>query len=744
MFRASSFAICDIGFRRQVPKRAFRIGFVSTTKKSSQYQRERAIAENQYTTLSVGLNLKNRQPVLIRDFKPGILSSEAQWTGFRALLEERRQTHVAGMLRVAGISGSLTQPYLVITGTTGQSLRNALSKLETPDLSDLLRALQTAATGLDSLHELGHVHGDVRPETLFFDNEGQLLVNEITTHYALCGWGHQSQEMQPGFFGAVFPTTNLAPEVRQGGRLTPQTDQYALGLVLFELCTGLPRRETTNIQETLSGANVNPSLQAPLRKLRPVLERALALDPLSRYPNCKAMLADAEARLEESPARQWLALGLGTAAAFAGVGLLLSWLFQKDRPEGDDAWKAAAVHAIEKKYQAEIRLVPSVTPRAQAPPTETTAAGPILEEIRTKLADQQLGALKSQLKSVALEALAQPNSPSFQFLHSPNPMEILYLDAQHAAAWKAVLAFEGELPDQDLDVRVELYDVDQDTVLAKVPIRLEGKQLKAPLEKVTWNAEQKSLMVDLGNVAVPDTMQNPSAKWALGTNLGVRVSIDFANRQIWWNKSPTYQVGELVRINQPIAMSLSEVRKQGFQIDTGMALKAGQQFRLKAKGQIQPGTAGSYQVMTGKQDRVPIGPFGLTISSTGNTKHYSVSTDNQEPIKSPRWGALLMKIGARSDWEWPLETPGTGDLDAVRTAETAGNLMLSIDSVKYIDNRPLNRPQVLVSDDRFWQSPDDGGGQFDVTIETIQLLPGDLPAEISQILMEQHGQLAIP
>ncbi len=231
-------------------------------------------------------------------------------------------------------------------------------------------------------------------------------------------------------------------------------------------------------------------------------------------------------------------------------------------------------------------------------------------------------------------------------------------------------------------------------------------------------------------------MESP-AKWTAGTKLGVRVSIDTSAKQIWWNKSPTYQIGELLRVETKIALSPSEVRKEGFQKSLGIDLGQGQEFRIQATGRIQPGTEGSYQVMTGKTDRVAIDPFGLTITDTGNTKYYPVSNDNRQPILPARWGALLMKIGANSDWEWPFDKPGSGKLDVLLTAGTSGELILSIDSVKYIDNRVLKRERVLVADDRFWQSPEQGGGQFDVTIQTIQLLPSDLPREISEILLER-------
>jgi serine/threonine protein kinase len=365
-------------------------GIVASTKKASRYHRDRAIAENAYAVLYVGRDVKTQQPVLIREFKPGILKEDDQWAGFREQLNLRRQTQVPGMLAVAGVGGSLTEPYLVVTGTTGQSLRNAISAAELPGLPGLLSKLRPVAQALDELHQLGFVHGDVRPETLFFDAQGNFALNELTSHYALCGWDHQSHVMSPQFLGAVFPKTYLAQEVSSGGPLSRATDQYALGLVLLELCAGVLPRETAVATDLISGQGVDRSRQRNLSQLRPVLSRALSPEPNRRYQSCQEMLAHAELFISQSSPGKWVILGLGTAAVLVASALIFQRAFSSNPRAQEDSRKQTARETISQQYQEPIPIIPGFPPQQLTPPTETTAAAPLLEEVRSTIADRKL------------------------------------------------------------------------------------------------------------------------------------------------------------------------------------------------------------------------------------------------------------------------------------------------------------------------------------------------------------------
>src|SRR2546421_2700 len=83
----------------------------------------------------------------------------------------------------------------------------------------------------------------------------------------------------------------LAPEVRKGGEITPASDVFALGVMLYELATG--KRPAGVFQ--LPGAMLARQGVAVPKALDRVIERALAHEAAERYPDASVMLADLEA-----------------------------------------------------------------------------------------------------------------------------------------------------------------------------------------------------------------------------------------------------------------------------------------------------------------------------------------------------------------------------------------------------------------------------------------------------------------
>jgi hypothetical protein len=105
----------------------------------------------------------------------------------------------------------------------------------------------------------------------------------------------------------------MAPEQMAGGDVTPATDIFALGLVLYEVVTGEPWPFPPE-------ASRRNWARVPAR-LVPALARALAWKPADRWPDARAFRRALDAAAGLAPGRRRLRLGLG-AAAIAGLAIL--------------------------------------------------------------------------------------------------------------------------------------------------------------------------------------------------------------------------------------------------------------------------------------------------------------------------------------------------------------------------------------------------------------------------------------
>lgn len=165
------------------------------------------------------------EPLAVKVFHLGGESAERLAREVRPLLE-MRHANLVGLLDW-GQEGRFT--YLVTDLVPGRTLRQELE--HGPLQLDRWRALaDDLLSGLAYAHARGVVHGDVKPENLLLPWHGKAK---------LVDFGLAQQTLRPGLekFGGT--PGYLAPELSEKHELTPSTDQYAAGTLLFEALFGV-------------------------------------------------------------------------------------------------------------------------------------------------------------------------------------------------------------------------------------------------------------------------------------------------------------------------------------------------------------------------------------------------------------------------------------------------------------------------------------------------------------------------
>jgi serine/threonine-protein kinase len=154
-------------------------------------------------------------------------------------------------------------------------------------------------SGLHYAHGKGILHRDIKPENLLFSSSGALKVTDFGIAKMLGG-----VETFATRTGEVLGTpAYIAPEQALARELTPATDVYAVGTLLYELLSGqLPFADNGNAIALLYRhvhepptplLDVAPSVPVPLAE---ITMKALATDPADRYDTAEefgAMVAEA-------------------------------------------------------------------------------------------------------------------------------------------------------------------------------------------------------------------------------------------------------------------------------------------------------------------------------------------------------------------------------------------------------------------------------------------------------------------
>ncbi len=162
------------------------------------------------------------------------------------------------------------------------------------------RALHIAdqlLSGLDEAHSASLVHRDLKPDNLMITplRSGEDFVKILDFGIAKL---NTSQAAKLTHQGEVIGTpTYMAPEQIRGKDVTPQTDLYACGAMLYEMLTGIPPFDSESVMEVL-GMHLSeepkpPREVAPDQHISELLEntilRALAKDPADRWETADAL-----------------------------------------------------------------------------------------------------------------------------------------------------------------------------------------------------------------------------------------------------------------------------------------------------------------------------------------------------------------------------------------------------------------------------------------------------------------------
>ena len=128
--------------------------------------------------------------------------------------------------------------FYVMPYVEGESLRDRLSREKQLQVPDALRFASEVASALDYAHRHGVVHRDIKPENILL-HEGQALVADFGIALAVSTAGGGKRMTETGM--SLGTPHYMSPEQAMGEReITPKSDVYALGCVVYEVLLGEP------------------------------------------------------------------------------------------------------------------------------------------------------------------------------------------------------------------------------------------------------------------------------------------------------------------------------------------------------------------------------------------------------------------------------------------------------------------------------------------------------------------------
>jgi len=152
-----------------------------------------------------------------------------------------------------------------------------------------LPLFQSIAGAIDYLHEHGPViHGNLKPNNVVLDTESGVRIHPFVSDFGVATLGAQG----------IGTPQYMAPEQVTGPEVSPATDLFALGVILFECLTGSLPFPRSSVASTLYSKLQPAEGQYSVRRIRADLPVGLDLvvegltrpDPSERYPNASAAI----------------------------------------------------------------------------------------------------------------------------------------------------------------------------------------------------------------------------------------------------------------------------------------------------------------------------------------------------------------------------------------------------------------------------------------------------------------------
>lgn len=286
---------------------------------------------------------------------------------------------------------------------------------ETLDKQGILTTLRQTASALDYAHKKGIVHRDIKPANIMIHDDGQAKITDFGVAKII------SQQMTQA--GAMMGTPNyMSPEQVQGHAVDGRADQFALGVITYEILTGekpfigdyLPTLLYKIVREDpVAPQRLNPTLN---QQVEAVCRKVLAKVPEERYATCTEFINALSFAL--GTCRDWQPLERGTSQnmpTVAGGGTMI--MPTPTEPLQDDRPASAKVRDV-----APPEAPPPVLP-PPVPPVEVAPAA------RTRVGDEGdrnplLRSLVWVLVGLGLIGLAVLGAQKFLFTGEEHPVQV--------------------------------------------------------------------------------------------------------------------------------------------------------------------------------------------------------------------------------------------------------------------------------------------------------------------------------
>jgi serine/threonine protein kinase len=255
-------------------------------------------------------DLKLGREVALKVLAPELASDSERLRRFEQEARAASSLSHPNIVHIYDVGESDGIRYIAMELAEGTTLRRVLAEapLESERFLDLARQL---AEGLAKAHAAGIVHRDLKPENVMVSEEGLVKILDFGLAKLSAPSFPVDSEMATlarTRHGMLIGTVEyMSPEQASGKSADSRSDQFSLGLILYEMATGRIAFQRETAAQTL--ASIIESAPLPMASLNPrippgldrIVSRCLSKDPAGRYGDTRELARDLKSLTVEPP-----------------------------------------------------------------------------------------------------------------------------------------------------------------------------------------------------------------------------------------------------------------------------------------------------------------------------------------------------------------------------------------------------------------------------------------------------------
>jgi eukaryotic-like serine/threonine-protein kinase len=185
--------------------------------------------------------------------------------------------------------------FLVMELLQGTDLEQEIEARGPLDEATIVDIMVPIVAGLSAVHDAGVVHRDLKPGNVFLAQGPYDDVDPKLLDFGISKAPGAEQLRLTGTGTLIGTPFYMSPEGLRGEEMTPSSDQYSLGVVMYECATGTNPFQATTFPEIFrligAGEYPRPSSSRPQisKRLERIIMRAMSLDPAARFRDLRDM-----------------------------------------------------------------------------------------------------------------------------------------------------------------------------------------------------------------------------------------------------------------------------------------------------------------------------------------------------------------------------------------------------------------------------------------------------------------------